>query len=166
MVIPGSASALALSVLCLPWISPVFFGWLSCPEQAQQTLGRGNETDTSEFPVAVKQVKRIAVIGAGTGGLAALKTFLHDIPKPEGQRWEIELFERRSGLGGQWSYRYSRPAFVQPTDVLLDSGCQTMARRGIHISLQRHCIRNYTRTRLSREVTTDPLILQKPFIVF
>lgn len=100
MVIPGST--LALSVLCLSWMPPVFFGWLSCPEHAQQTSGRGNETDTSGFSVAAEQVKRIAIIGAGTGGIAALKTFLHDIPKPEGQRWEIELFERRSGLGGQW----------------------------------------------------------------
>ncbi|KAF9648408.1 FAD/NAD(P)-binding domain-containing protein, partial [Thelephora ganbajun] len=47
--------------------------------------------------------KRVAIIGAGSAGFAALKTFVHDIPKPDGQRWEIDLFEQRNGLGGVWS---------------------------------------------------------------
>ena len=53
---------------------------------------------------ATEQVKRVAIIGAGTAGLAALKTFVHDTPKPDGQRWEIELFEQRNDLGGIWSF--------------------------------------------------------------
>ena len=55
-----------------------------------------------EIPITTEQVKRVAIIGAGTSGLAALKTFVHDIPKPDGQRWEIEVFEQRNGLGGIW----------------------------------------------------------------
>lgn len=102
MFIQGST--LALSVLCLPWTPPALFGWLSCPEYIQQTSPLSDEAPTSEFPIATEQVKRVAIIGAGTAGLAALKTFVHDIPKPDGQRWEIELFEQRNDLGGIWSF--------------------------------------------------------------
>ena len=96
-------STLALSVLCLLWTPPALFDWLSCPEHVQRTSRLSDEASITEFPVAIEQVKRVAIIGAGTAGLAALKTFVHDTPKPDGQRWEIELFEQRSDLGGIWS---------------------------------------------------------------
>ena len=97
--------AFTLSALCLPWMPQVLFGWLpSCPEHIPQTLRIGSEALTSEFPVATEQVKRVAIVGAGNAGLAALKTFVHDIPKPDGQQWEIEVFERRTELGGIWSF--------------------------------------------------------------
>ena len=77
------------------------YDWFPCPERLQRTL-RVDDKDTSpEFPITTEQVKWVAIIGAGSGGLAALKTFVHDIP--DDQRWEIELFEQRSGLGGVWS---------------------------------------------------------------
>ena len=98
MIIHGST--FVLSVLCLSWTPPALYGWLSCPEHPQQTLPLDDEVATSDLP---EQAKRIAIIGGGSGGLAALKIFVHDIPKPDGQRWEIELFEQRSGLGGIWS---------------------------------------------------------------
>ena len=94
---------LAISVLCL-WLTPsVLYDWLSCPGSLQRTLRLDDEPSTSEIQTTTEQVKRVAIIGAGTAGLATLKTFIHDIPKPDGQRWEIELFEQRSGLGGIWS---------------------------------------------------------------
>ena len=101
MIIQGST--FALSVLCLSWIPSTLHDWLSCPERFQRTLHLDTEDTSPEFPATTEQVKRVAIVGAGSGGLAALKTFVHDIPKPDGQRWEIELFERRNGLGGIWS---------------------------------------------------------------
>ena len=96
-------STLAISVLCL-WLTPsVLYDWLSCPGSLQRTLRLDDEPSTSEIQTTTEQVKRVAIIGAGTAGLATLKTFIHDIPKPDGQRWKIELFEQRSGLGGIWS---------------------------------------------------------------
>lgn len=47
--------------------------------------------------------KRIAIVGGGTGGLAALKTFLHDIPKALEEQWEVFLYEQRPNVGGVWS---------------------------------------------------------------
>ena len=69
----------------------------------QQTLRLEDETLTSELPIATEQVKRVLIIGAGTVGLAVLKAFIHDVPKLDDQRWEVELFEQRSDLGGIWS---------------------------------------------------------------
>ena len=101
MILQGSTS-FALSVLCLSWTPPVLYDWLSCPRYLQQALRLHDEDQTPELPITTEEVKRVAIIGAGTAGLAALKTFVHDTPKPDGQRWEIELFEQRNGLGGVW----------------------------------------------------------------
>ncbi|KAI0031621.1 hypothetical protein K488DRAFT_30306, partial [Vararia minispora EC-137] len=46
--------------------------------------------------------KRIAIIGAGTAGVATLKTFLVDIPEEARQGWEVVVFEQRYGVGGVW----------------------------------------------------------------
>ena len=89
-------STFVLLVLCSSWAPSTLYDWLSCPERLD------DKDATSELPVAAGQVKRVAIIGGGTSGLAALKTFVHDIPKPDGQRWEIELFEQRNDLGGVW----------------------------------------------------------------
>ena len=97
MIIQGSN--FTLSVLCL-WVPSTLYDWLSCPDRLQRALRVDNDDTSPEFPITTEQVKRVAIIGAGSGGLAALKTFMHDIPKPDDQRREIELFEQRSGLGG------------------------------------------------------------------
>ena len=105
-------------MLCLLWTHSALYDWLSrlkllvlfslflicicCFPERQRTF-RLDKDATSELPIMTEQVKRVAIIGGGTSGLAALKTFLYDIPKPDGQRWEIELFERRDDLGGIWS---------------------------------------------------------------
>ena len=96
-------STFALSVLCLLLTPSVLYDWLSYSEYFQQRLRPEGEASTPELSNTTEQVKRVAIVGAGTAGLAALKTFVHDIPKPDGQRWKIELFERRNDLGGIWS---------------------------------------------------------------
>ena len=98
MIVHGST--FALSALCLSWTPSALYDWLSCPEYLQQTSRLGNKDATSEPPVS--NLKKVAIIGAGTAGLTALKTFVYDIPKPDGQRWEVEVFEQRDDLGGVW----------------------------------------------------------------
>lgn len=95
-------STLVLPVLCLSWTPPALFSWLSCPEYVQRTPCLSNQPLTSKSSIPTEDVKRVAIVGAGTSGLSALKTFLYDTPKPDGQRWEIELFEQRNDLGGLW----------------------------------------------------------------
>ena len=58
--------------------------WLSCMEHSSETSPYG-EASTSEPHVGAQQVKRVAIIGAGSGGLAALKTLVPGIPKSDGQ---------------------------------------------------------------------------------
>ncbi|KIP05566.1 hypothetical protein PHLGIDRAFT_25039 [Phlebiopsis gigantea 11061_1 CR5-6] len=43
----------------------------------------------------------IAIVGAGSGGLAILKTLL-DLPEDVRSTWEIVLYERRKDVGGLW----------------------------------------------------------------
>ena len=139
----------------------MLFGWLSYPQGIQNASRLHPEGSTAEFPIMTHQVKRIAIIGAGSGGLAALKTFIHDIPKRDGERWEIDLFERRSNLGGIWSSRKSlthhssRLTNLFPT---LYPGCGTMILLDIHISPKHRCTHNSRRTPLPRQVTTNLLI--------
>lgn len=60
----------------------------------------------SQSPLAVPRpdaeaTKSIAIIGAGSGGLAALKTLL-DLPEDVRRNWEIVLYEQHSDVGGLW----------------------------------------------------------------
>jgi chemotaxis response regulator CheB len=45
--------------------------------------------------------KSILIVGGGTGGLGALKTFL-DLPERIRGDWEIALYEKRDDIGGVW----------------------------------------------------------------
>ncbi|KAH9922911.1 FAD/NAD(P)-binding domain-containing protein [Fomitopsis serialis] len=45
--------------------------------------------------------KSIAIVGGGSGGLAALKTIL-DVANDIHENWEVVLFEQHRGLGGVW----------------------------------------------------------------
>lgn len=45
--------------------------------------------------------KSIAIVGAGSAGLAALKTFL-DLPEKTRANWDIILYEQRKDVGGIW----------------------------------------------------------------
>lgn len=45
--------------------------------------------------------KTIAIVGAGTAGLAILKSLL-DLPEETRHGWNIVVFERRHDIGGVW----------------------------------------------------------------
>jgi NADPH-dependent glutamate synthase beta subunit-like oxidoreductase len=45
--------------------------------------------------------KSIAIIGAGTAGLATLKT-IFDLPKEVTANWDVVVFEKRWDVGGVW----------------------------------------------------------------
>ena len=53
---------------------------------------------TFELPASRKS---IAIVGAGSAGLAALKTLL-DLPHEVRQGWDLTLFEQRWSVGGIW----------------------------------------------------------------
>ena len=151
MVVRGST--FVLSVLCLWWMPSALHDWLSCSEYSQTTLRVEGEASTSQLPVTTEQVKRVAIIGAGTAGLAALKTFTHDIPKPDGQRWEVELFEQRSSLGGIWLVlRSLSSTLASLADAFSDTGYETMVQLGTHVSQKHHATHNYTQTTPFRQV--------------
>jgi hypothetical protein len=59
-------------------------GWLQLPDLSSNV---------------VLEQKSIAIVGAGSAGLAMLKTLL-DIP--EHNSWNIVLFEERENVGGIW----------------------------------------------------------------
>ncbi|KAI0049947.1 FAD/NAD-P-binding domain-containing protein [Auriscalpium vulgare] len=46
--------------------------------------------------------KRIAIIGAGTGGIAALRTLVRVLPEELTCGWEVVVFEQRRDIGGVW----------------------------------------------------------------
>ncbi|CCL99460.1 uncharacterized protein FIBRA_01478 [Fibroporia radiculosa] len=66
-----------------------------------------NPLDTSRLhngfarPVDVTTTKSIAIVGSGSGGLAALKTIL-DLPLETRAGWEVILYEQRRDVGGVW----------------------------------------------------------------
>lgn len=45
--------------------------------------------------------KSIAIIGAGSAGLAMLKTVV-DLPASSSENWEVVLYEERESVGGIW----------------------------------------------------------------
>lgn len=45
--------------------------------------------------------KSIAIVGAGSAGLAMLKTLL-DLPEETRRNWDIVLYEQRRNVGGIW----------------------------------------------------------------
>lgn len=48
--------------------------------------------------------KSIAIIGAGSAGLAMLKTVL-DLPAHSAEKWEVVLYEDRESVGGVWQVK-------------------------------------------------------------
>jgi len=73
--------------LALSWLR--FYG-MSNPSGTQPTFGQASE-----------RRKSIAIVGAGTGGLSALKALL-DLPTETRTNWDIVLYEKRSNVGGVW----------------------------------------------------------------
>ncbi|KDQ21800.1 hypothetical protein BOTBODRAFT_50347 [Botryobasidium botryosum FD-172 SS1] len=63
------------------------------PPSELGTTSMQNPTDSTGLP----KIKRIAIVGAGPGGLTAFKSFLE-----EGVFEEARAFERRDDIGGVW----------------------------------------------------------------
>lgn len=65
-------------------------------------LGYNHVQQTFSAPSASrKPSKSIAIVGAGSGGLAILKT-LFDLPEHVRHDWEVVLYEQRRNVGGVW----------------------------------------------------------------
>lgn len=79
-------AVLSLLSLSLPWSQRP----LSLPDQTQPQRVQGPNI-----------TKSIAIVGAGSGGLAILKTFL-DLPEEVRSTWEFVLYEQRRDVGGVW----------------------------------------------------------------
>lgn len=45
--------------------------------------------------------KRIAIVGAGAGGLGVLKA-IHDLPSEVKSHWIVDVYEQRHDVGGMW----------------------------------------------------------------
>ncbi|KAJ3557315.1 hypothetical protein NM688_g1537 [Phlebia brevispora] len=84
---------IALSILSLT-------GWLDRPvsPSLDLLLGKGPAIHP-QTPPAVS--KSIAIVGAGSGGLAVLKTLL-DLPEEVRASWDIALYDQRRDVGGLW----------------------------------------------------------------
>ena len=91
-------------IYALPWLQVAPQTYLSDTQSAQSILGftgdpgRIEETKQKAYP---RVSKSIAVIGAGSGGLSAIKTFL-DVADTVQQTWDIVVFEQRRDVGGVW----------------------------------------------------------------
>ncbi|KAH6917478.1 dimethylaniline monooxygenase [Coprinopsis sp. MPI-PUGE-AT-0042] len=53
------------------------------------------------YPEPLPQPKVIAIVGAGSAGLAALKSFL-DLPLETRRNWDVILYEQREDVAGVW----------------------------------------------------------------
>lgn len=60
-----------------------------------------NSYAPSSFQVQESSPKSIAIVGAGSAGLASLKTLL-DLPVEVRREWDIVLYEQRRDVGGVW----------------------------------------------------------------
>ncbi|KAI0642999.1 FAD/NAD-P-binding domain-containing protein [Trametes meyenii] len=69
-------------------------------------LGQGpsNSHDQTVFAsdtLSARPSKSIAIVGAGSGGIAILKT-IFDLPQEVRQDWEVVLYDQRRDVGGLW----------------------------------------------------------------
>ncbi|KDQ10643.1 hypothetical protein BOTBODRAFT_57875 [Botryobasidium botryosum FD-172 SS1] len=75
-------------------------------------------------PYGTSGHKSIAIVGAGTAGLAALKSLL-DLPIEVRNGWEIILYEQRRGVGGVWLPDVNTPNPPQLPETPLYPGLRT-----------------------------------------
>ena len=71
-----------------------------CTVANAATINPGANNQQATFS-ADSATKSIAIVGAGSAGLAVLKTFL-DLPLEIRREWEFVLFEQRRDVGGVW----------------------------------------------------------------
>ncbi|KAL0951308.1 hypothetical protein HGRIS_008015 [Hohenbuehelia grisea] len=63
--------------------------------------GLGAQKHLNDYAPTAEFTKSIAIVGAGDGGLAMLKTLL-DFPNSTRGTWDITLFDQRHDVGGVW----------------------------------------------------------------
>ncbi|KAF8835802.1 FAD/NAD(P)-binding domain-containing protein [Paxillus ammoniavirescens] len=87
------------------------------------TLLRHEETNSSirvfqQLEGTLANTKSVAIVGAGSAGLAMLKALL-DLPEELGGDWEIILYEQRRDIGGIWlpDPRPVHPPFLPETPL-------------------------------------------------
>ena len=73
------------------------FDWLQNAPQAPPATQ--HTSIVSNGVASTDKSKSIAIIGAGSGGLAILKTLL-DFPEDVRSSWDIALYEQRRDVGG------------------------------------------------------------------
>src|SRR5258708_3665374 len=56
---------------------------------------------TPQVSLQATNDKRIAIVGAGAGGLGVLKA-IHDLPSEVKSQWIIDVYEQRHDVGGIW----------------------------------------------------------------
>ncbi|KAG9219799.1 hypothetical protein CCMSSC00406_0008176 [Pleurotus cornucopiae] len=71
---------------------------ISCPERLSFKYSNLSQTTPDNETTSVK---RICVIGAGAGGLAALKAIV-EAPQHKAGEWKVTAFEARNEVGGIW----------------------------------------------------------------
>ena len=88
----------------LPWLqitaAPKAYTDYSKP--AQNVLGAKEHFQTLQD---ANTYRSIAIVGAGSSGLSAIKTFL-DVADALQQSWRIVVFEQRRDVGGVWYVIY------------------------------------------------------------
>jgi cation diffusion facilitator CzcD-associated flavoprotein CzcO len=90
----------------LPFTSPSWLETLNyTPSQQQQVV----QSDLRSPSVQSNITKSIAIVGAGSAGLAVLKTLL-DLPENVRSNWRIVCYEQRHDVGGVWLPDLSPPS--------------------------------------------------------
>lgn len=89
-------SLLPLSIA--PWLESSTSPLLT--QTQTHTQARPHDTSSS-LATQPNVTKSIAIVGAGSAGLAVLKTIL-DLPEDVRSTWEIVLYEQRRDVGGVW----------------------------------------------------------------
>ena len=93
------------------------------PPKVEDTEGAAAPLSQSEVKEAAKsKSKSIAIVGAGSAGLAMLKVLL-DLPENVRRGWEIVLYEEREDVGGIWyvSIIYMLPILIQYSHICLQA---------------------------------------------
>jgi hypothetical protein len=98
-------------------VRPLVLSLISC------ILLRHEETNSSHrvFQQGTPVNKSVAIVGAGSAGLAMLKAL---VDLPEGGGWEIVLYEQRRDVGGIWYDEFFHRC-QQPLDAPQASGPTT-----------------------------------------
>ena len=74
---------------------------LLCRLASGEQVVLNDDANDSEWTVFPHPIKRVAVIGAGPSGLAALK-IIKDSPQFKEGLWTATAFEARDKVGGIW----------------------------------------------------------------